>query len=323
MSEIVFKPIISLPIMIIFSAAMLLIVLLNRQHIINRILIIIVLFIISQRPMIRDKEQAVFNLDLDVVFIVDNTVSMNAIDVNGGTRLEAVKRDCKNIMNTFAGANFAVITYGNIAQVKYPFTNEYGTIVDIIDSMKIIDPSYATGSALDLPHDYLKMLLESSENKEKHKRVVFFMGDGELTSSESSNTNFDVYNDLASMIDSGAVLGYGTSEGGKVIVKESVFINRIVDANGYLIDAKTGGPIISKFNEDNLKKVASSLKLNYYHMTNYSVIADKINEIKDKANEQEEEDNDEKFDMDIYYYFSGALLVLLLLDLYHCRRNEQ
>ena len=323
MSEIIFKPLVSLPIMIIFSVVMLLIVLFNKQHIINRFLIIIVVFIISQRPMLRDKEQAVFNLDIDVVFIVDNTVSMNAVDVNGGTRLDAVKNDCKNIMNTFAGANFAVITYGNIAQVKYPFTNEYGTIVDVIDNMKIIDPNYATGSSLDLPHDYLKMLLESSENKEKHKRVVFFIGDGELTSNESSNTNFNVYNDLNGMIDSGAVLGYGTSEGGKVIVKESLFINRIVDSNGYLIDAKTGGPIISKFNEDNLKKIANSLKLNYYHMTNYSVIADKINEIKDKANEQEEDDNDEKFDMDIYYYFSGTLLVLLLVELYYCRRNEQ
>jgi len=46
-----------------------------------------------------------------------------------------------------------------------------------------------------------------------------------------------------------------------------------------------------------------------------------MHEIKDKAI-QDEEDK-EKMDKDIYYYFSGALVVLLLFELFHYRRNEQ
>lgn len=322
MNDVVFLPMISMSTMIILAVIMLFIVIINRKHLINRILIIAVLVIISQRPMLRDKDEIVFNMDLDVMFVIDNTVSMNAVDVDSGTRLDAVKSDCKKIMESFTGANFAIITYANIAQVKYPFTNDFAVISDIIDNLKIVDPNYATGSSLNLPYNYMKMLLESSSSKDKHKRIVFFMGDGELTKKEASNTDFSTYSDLADLINGGAVLGYGTIEGSKVIITESTALRILVDSEGYLKDGKTNQPAISKFNEDNLRNLASNLNLNYFHMTNYSVLASQISEIKDKAVKQED-DEKQKMDKDIYYYFTGALIVLLLLELYYCRRNEQ
>lgn len=46
----------------------------------------------------------------------------------------------------FTMAVFAVITYANIAQVKYPFTADSTAITDIIDRLKIIIPDYAQSS---------------------------------------------------------------------------------------------------------------------------------------------------------------------------------
>ena len=323
MSNLIFNPMISLAIMIPYSIIMIVIIIMNRKNVINRILIILLILIISQRPMLKNQEDITFSLDLDILFVIDNTVSMNANDVNSQTRLDAVKKDCLSIMEKFSGANFAVITYGNIAEVRYPFTNDMGIIKDIINRIKVIDPVYATGSVLDLPYDYMKMFLESSNSKDKHQRIVFFMGDGELTQEDANNTKLSKYTTLQELIDSGAVLGYGTSEGAKVKIEESVGLNYVTDSNGYLLDSSTNPPsiAISKINESNLKALADNLKLNYYHMTDFSVLDGKLNDIKGEALEAEE--NKEKLNKDIYYYFSGVLVVLLIFELYYYRRNEQ
>ena len=322
-NDLIFRPMISWGIMLPYAIIMLVLIILNRKGIIRRILILALIVIISQRPMLRDQEDIVFNMDLDVLFVIDTTVSMNAVDSRGTMRLESVKADCKSIMEAFHGSSFAVITYGNIAQVKYPFTSDAATIEDVIDRLKIIDPNYATGSTLDMPYEYMKMLLESSNEKEKHKSIVFFMGDGELTKSEQSGTNLDQYKDLQELIDSGAVLGYGTVEGGKVKITESIILDRLVDNEGYLLDASTtpSKVAISKLDENNLKTLATNLDLSYYHMTDYSDLKDKISEIKNQAVEDDEDE--EKMDKDIYYYFSGALTILMLFELFRYRRNEQ
>ena len=320
-SDLIFKPIIPFHTAILYGIILILIVLFNKRNVILRILIVLLMIIISQRPMLKNRDDKVYNMDLDVIFVIDNTVSMNAIDINGTSRLDALKNDCKHIIERFLGANFAIITYANIAQIKYPFTSDVAIIEDIIDRMKIIDPNYAKGSALDLPYDYMKMLLESSRSKDKHRTLVFFMGDGELTVAEAFNTDVSKYQNLKDMIDAGGVLGYGTPEGGNIKVTDSIVKNNLVNNEGFLLNAKDGSIAVSRINEHNLNVLASNLGLDYYHMTDFSVLAEKINKIKDEANENDE--GKEKLDKDIYYYFSGALLILLLIELFYCRRNEQ
>ena len=323
MSNLIFNPMISLAIMIPYSLIMIVIIILNKKNIINRIIIILLILVISQRPMLKNQEDITFNLDLDVLFVIDNTVSMKADDVNNQTRLDAAKKDCLSIMEKYSGANFAVITFGNIAEVRYPFTSDMGIIKDVINRIKVIDPAYATGSVLELPYDFMKMFLESSKSKDKHQRIVFFIGDGELTQEDANNAKIAKYANLQELIDSGAVLGYGTVEGAKVKIEESVALKYVADSNGYLLDSTTNPPsiAISKINENTLKALATNLDLDYYHMTDISVLNDKLDNIKGEALDNEEEK--EKLNKDIYYYFSGALVVLLLFELYYYRRNEQ
>lgn len=316
LDKLVYEPMINLPIAIILSVIMLIIVILNKKHIVNRILIIIVFLIISQRPMILDIDKSVFNWDFDIIFVIDNTVSMNAMDVNGLSRIDAIKKDIEEIVSDFAGANFAIINYSNVAQLKYPFTRSSGKILDIVHKLKTIDPNYASGSTLDLPYDYMKMLLESSRKKEERKTMVFFMGDGEI----KATNDLDKYKNIADLIDSGAVLGYGTPEGSKIKITESVNLKELVDNEGFLIDADTGSPYISKLDEDNLRIVADKLGIAYFHMTDYSALKDKITELKIDAIKNDDEK--EEMEIDIYYYFSGLLVVLLLFELSYYRRNN-
>lgn len=323
MDEIIFRPIIPMSTMIPFTIVMLVIVFLNRRHIINRIIILILLLIISQRPMLLNGEDLTYNLDLDILFVIDNTVSMNAVDVNNDMRINAVSRDCKYIMDSFPGSNFAIITFSNYAQVKVPFTNDAGLVNSVIDSLKVVEPTYANGSTLDLPYDYMKTLLSSSKEKEDHQRIVFFISDGELTSGDQDLTNLSKYNDIKELIDNGGVLGYGSVEGGKIKILDSINIKSITDSNGFLLD-KSKSPYvaaISKMDENNLKNLAGSLSLEYFHMTNSNVLNNKIEEIRRGAVEKEE-DTDYS-NKDLYYYFSAGLLVVLLYELYYYRRREQ
>ena len=320
MSKLVFEPIVSLSTMLTFGIIMLILVFLNRKHIIHRILIIILLVIISQRPMIKDVKDNIFNWNYDIVFVIDNTVSMNAMDVNGISRLNAVKRDCEKIIEDFAGAEFAVINFSNVAQLRYPMTKSSGKILDVIGKLKAIDPNYAKGSSLDLPFEYLKMVLESSKEKEERKTVVFFMTDGEIDSATASNLVLEKYKEIKSLVDSGAVLGYGSPDGSKIKITESVNMQYLVDAQGFLINSDNNSPYISKLDENNLRILADNLGINYFHMTDYSVLESKIYDLKKDAYEKEEEYQIEK-KVDIYFYFTGALTILLMMELYYYRRN--
>lgn len=323
MNDLIFKPIVSLPIMLTFTIIMLVIVIINRKHIINRIIILGLLLIISQRPMLKNQAGLTYNLDIDLLFVIDNTASMNAIDVNNSTRLRAVSKDTKYIIDKLAGSSFGVITFGNFSQVRMPYSTDSSDIAEIIDSIKVTDPTFATGSTLDLPFDDMKTLLTSSKSKQDHYSVLFYISDGELTNEEKNNTNLAKFNELRDLIDDGAVLGYGDVNGGKIIIEDALAKRTLTDRNGFLLD-KTRTPYepaISKINESNLKELANNLSLDYIHMTNTSNINDKLERIlKNATKDKEDTDYSNK---DLYYYFSLSLLVFLFIELLYYRRNEQ
>ncbi len=327
MNDLIFRPIIPLSTMIPFSIILLLIVLINRKHVINRLLIIILLLIITQRPMLKNQDDVSYVQNFDIVFIIDTTVSMNAIDMGGNTRLSEVKLRCNEILDKFLGSQFSIITYDNEAFIKYPFTEDMAVIKDIIDSLKIIEPNYALGSTLSLPANFLKMLLESSDSKkelhdDKKKKIVFFMGDGELSNYEKELNNMDLYNGIDALIDNGAVMGFGTTEGGKIKITETINKDKLVDSNDFLLDNSVKPPIpaISKLNEQNLKDLAGKLNIEYMQGDKES-LERKIDEIINDVIQEESED-DTKNDKDLYYYFTIALLVLMIYELFYYRRAE-
>lgn len=323
MSNLLFKPIIPTIIMIIVSVIVLTLIIINKKNLISRIAIVVLIFIISQRPMIKNGASVTYNLDMDVLFVIDNTMSMNAVDVNNDTRLNAVINDCKHIMDEMAGANFGIISFNNYSQIRIPFTYDTQIAINVIDNLKIVDPSYATGSTLSLPYNDMQMLLTSSKSKDKHHRVVFFISDGELTNEDKLTLDLSKYKDLVDLINDGAVLGYGSSEGAKIKVTEGVALKGLVDSDNYLLDKSQtpNVPAISKMDESNLNELADMLSLDYIHMTKTANIDRKISKIKENAVMIEKENS--IANQDLYYYFSLLLLAALLYELYYYRRNWQ
>ena len=309
--NLIFMPFVDKEFMINFSVIMLIIVLINRKHIINRILMIILLFIISQRPIILQENEQESQYDsklLDIIFVVDRTVSMNAIDVDNNTRLEAIKKDCNKIIETFPDSYYLLMLFDTFPNIEYPLVNEIGILKEMINNIDIVRPNNVNGVAtLKAPYEELKNVLKTPKRDRNVKRIVFFMSDGEVNSSNKEDKDFSGYKDISSMIDNGMVIGYGTSSGTKIKVKDT-FLNN--------------GNAISKIDENNLKTVANNLKIDYIHRINSNDIEKKLEDIK-KIIENDNTDDKINIKGELYSYFTGALLVLLLLELLYYRRVEQ
>ena len=105
----------------------------GKANYIRQILIVILLFLINMRVMIRGDDVPMVTPKVDVMFVVDNTISMLAEDYNGDNRrMDAVKNDCKYIMEQFPGASFSVVTFGDSVQRMIPYTVDVNMAVETI-----------------------------------------------------------------------------------------------------------------------------------------------------------------------------------------------
>lgn len=305
-------PIIPVWIMFIISTFLIIYTLISKKKNYLHIFIIILLFIFNLRIMIvSDNSKKVTN-NLAVLFVVDNTISMEALDYNNSTRLSGVKADCKYIIDELYGADFSVITFDNTARVIIPYTKDINTTREAIDVMKTIDDLYAKGSSLNTPYDMISNYLDSFFNDDKIT-VIFFISDGEIT----DNSKLKSYRELAKYIDEGAVLGYGTSKGG--YMKNT---NKY-STDEYIIDyssARSVNKAISRIDEGNLKEIANDLDINYIHMNKQSDIDSKLIKIKKLSKNGIESTDKSNYD-DTYFIFVIPLFILLIIDFDRTRRK--
>ena len=308
------NPIIPIPLMIILIIIGFVLIILTSKKIklLTRLLILTMIFFINLRPMIPDDDVEVIHNNMDVIFVVDTTLSMNALDYNNTKRLDGVKKDINYIIDSLPGAYYSLISFDNKAYVKMPLTVDSIAIEAAADVLESPDELYARGSSVTVFKDELETVLKKSEKKENRSRIVFIFTDGEQTVDDK----IDSLKSLKKYVDNGAVLGYGTTKGGNIkyvnYYKEEVYL-----------EDKTDYPYkkaVSKMDENNLKQMASDLNINYVHMTKSSDIDKVIKNLnKSKNNNDKEKETAYK---DIYYYYSPVLIILFLIELYLDRRNE-
>ncbi|MCI8393807.1 MAG: hypothetical protein HFJ23_08835 [Clostridia bacterium] len=96
----IIHPILPIWLMLILCVILGIIIIKNRGNITRRMIIIALLFMINLRPMIKTGDAKMVSSNLDVLFVIDNTISMVAEDYAGGIpRLTAVKRDTEYIID--------------------------------------------------------------------------------------------------------------------------------------------------------------------------------------------------------------------------------
>lgn len=201
--------------------------------------------------------------NLDVIFAVDTTPSMAALDYNGSQqRIEGVKQDMQALAASLKGAHIEIITFDSQANVILPLTTDSTAFSTAVQGMRPQINSYSRGSSIDKPLNMLTQEFKrSSTAYPDHYRLLFYFGDGEQT----AETKPKSFSPVARYIDGGAILGYGTAKGAKIVKytglestsKSTTYVSTIDEATNKLTAA------VSHTDTAALKKIAGEIKVTY------------------------------------------------------------
>ena len=298
-----------------------------KQYILNTILkvsIVIVMFVINLRFMIPNGENTPINTDLSVLFVIDTSVSMRALDYDmNKERFEGVVNDCCYIIDELSGSKFSIITFGDTAQRIIPFTNDSDMAQAEIKSIKLENDFYAKGSSMNIVKDVLEKTIKNEKERQNDntKIIVFFITDGEIT---KENEKLDSFSNIGQYISNGAVLGYGTAEGGKMVNSfHANNPNSIMYYIYYYDDNHKMTTALSKLDENNLKQIATDLGIDYIKMSKKDNVNDKLKNIKEQTSNSQKAEEKVKSYQDIYYYFSIPLVILLIINFVIQKRRIQ
>ncbi|MBQ3514652.1 MAG: VWA domain-containing protein [Lachnospiraceae bacterium] len=286
-------------------------------HYIRQILIVVLLFVINLRIMVPGKDVTNLSNNVDILFVVDNTISMLAEDYNGNDRrIDAVKEDCKYIMEQFPGASFSVVTFGNSVERTVPYTVDYNMALQAIEVLNGQMEYYASGTSL---NDVMSELNNILKNERDTYKIIFFISDGEVINSEELKS----YSELEQYVDAGAVLGYGTKKGGAMRPLKYTGDEEKPEYLYYYDEDYNEVKAISKIDEGNLKQIASDFGIDYVHMTKQSEIHDEIKKLQSLIGKQADYDEagNKKGYVETYYFFAIPLLLLLIFDYIYYKRK--
>lgn len=260
---------------------------------------------VGLRPMYLSPSAEIKTSNLDVAFVVDTTISMWAEDHGAGTRIEGVKNDLQTIMNSLPGSCFCLIRFDDGADIMTPFTQDINAISDILDQLSM--PSYATaqGSSLNTAHDAIGAMMESSAKKKGHRKtVVFLFSDGETTDGSSLMS----FRDLNDLVDNGAVLGYGTTQGGRMNYP----------GRGYIKNVSDGSVALSRIDEANLHQISNDLGIPYINETRDmgASLLTRLHAIRLMSRDTAFANGDRTGYAETYHYFSAFVGLLLLAWLF-------
>lgn len=297
---------------------------------IRQIIAIILLFAINLRIMVPDdnityKKQ---ELNTHVVFVVDNTISMLAQDYDGNKeRAEGVRNDCTEIIRKLNGAKFSVIAFDNSARRLTPFTRDIQFAENAITTLYPPTRIYARGTSLNAWKDETLKCIKEVKTQGSGNVVVFFISDGEITfqpdydmfssPDEQKYDKLESFEELKKYIDDGAVLGYGTSKGGIMQVRdfETGEIETMESKENW------GENAISKINEKNLKKIADDMGIGYVNMNSKDGLEPVIDRILQDA-EVSETDKAVQGYKDIYFIFLIPFMTLVSYEYVVFRRKQ-
>ena len=202
---------------------------------------------------------------LEVYIAVDTTSSMAAEDwgtAGGAQRLEGVKADIAAVADALQGASFSLVTFDGDAVQRVPLTSDASALVSAGDVLTQEITAYSQGSSVDEPVELLAEILGAAADQDpRQERVLFYLGDGEQTAATEPGS----FKSLAPLISGGAVLGYGTAEGGRM--RE---FGGYVDPNApdlYIQDFSAATPVdaVSRIDETRLEGIAGQLGVAYQH----------------------------------------------------------
>lgn len=248
--------------------------------------LVLLLLLAACRPGIPGGTVQAAATDLNVFFVVDTSSSIAAEDhapaggqagkeqaAGGQTgtgqaatgqpagvpRLDGVREDIRAIARELGGARYSLISFDSSATVRMPLTADTSALETAVAVLGPEVTDYSQGSSVTAARVLLaERLATARDSHPERPRLVFYFGDGEQTSAAAPQAlGID-----GSLVSGGAVLGYGTPDGGRM--KENSG-DPTRPAGTYIQDPDTGDDAVSRLDEDRLRDLARQLAVPYLH----------------------------------------------------------
>ena len=289
-----FIPVTWWPLVLLVMAALAALLVVSRRRLIRdaaepaarrawwrRLAIVVVVALAMAGPAIRGSE-AISVSNVEIYMVVDRTGSMAAEDYQGkgpdgvdqsaSTRLDGVRADMRAIREAFPDSRFSIIALDNTAARELPLTHDTNAVDAWIGSFKQEVTGHSVGSSLEVALPVLgQTLAQSRQSEPKDIRLVYIFSDGEATDggrgAQEADSSGASWQSLAGVVDGGAVLGYGSTEGGKMRSYDGSAATGEHTQSDYITDGQGGQPGVSKIDADELQGVAKDMGLPYFHRT--------------------------------------------------------
>ncbi|VEG28274.1 VWA domain-containing protein [Actinomyces howellii] len=240
----------------------------------RRAVLCCVLVLLLAGPSLPTHEKVTVS-NVEIFLVVDRTGSMAAEDwaggpdAGGGVRLDGVKQDLTAIKDAYPSASFSILALDSTAARELPLTTDLDAVSSWIDSLSQEVTDRSSGSSLERALPLLTSSLDSAAGATpENARLVYILSDGEATddgagAAEASAAGLS-WSALGPLVDGGAVLGYGTPEGGRM--REFTGWGQTTD-QPYIQDPATGQDAVSVPDTALLETVAQDLGITYLQRT--------------------------------------------------------
>ena len=262
------------------------------------LLIISILVFGLVNPKIGTELKTVKREGVDIVFAIDVSKSMLAEDI-APNRIFKAKRLVSEIFNKLGSDRVGIIAYASTAIPVLPITNDFSSAKMFLESLNtdmLSSQGTSIVEAIELSKGYF-------DDENQTNRVLCILSDGE-------DHEYDENQFISTLSESGIIIlsvGLGSTKGAPIPIKE----NNIVKS--YKKDDK-GEVVITKLNDELLKKIATQSSGKYIKGDNTSLVVDEIiNELKEMDKKEFESKQFVSF-KDQFQWFLGAGLLLFLVN---------
>ncbi|WP_404474284.1 VWA domain-containing protein [Microbacterium aerolatum] len=217
-----------------------------------RLVMVLACFAMLLRPGIPGGAVQTLATDTDVVIVLDTTASIVAEDWDGDRpRLEGARADVQAIVDGYPGARFALITFDAAAEQRLPLTTDTTALMSSLEILRPEVTAQSRGSSIGIANAMLQeTLAAAAQSAPDRSRMVFYLGDGEQTAASDPES----FSGSAQFVDGGAVLGYGTDEGGPMRITSGTF-----EAGDPRYIEYQGAPAMSVRDDANLQTIGDEL----------------------------------------------------------------
>lgn len=253
------------------------------------------------RPQIGSKIEEAKQIGMDVMIVLDVSLSMQADDIKPG-RLEKAKHEVGRLIERLQGDRIGLVIFSGNAYVQFPLTSDYAAANLLLNAVDVTSvPQQGTSIA-----SAIQMASESFRSDEQIKKAIIIITDGEDHEGEIDKMIDEAVSSGISIF----TIGLGTAAGSPI---------PLYGPGGAKAGFKTdqqGNVVITKLNEDVLKDIASKGKGKYYQGTSGESEIDRIYD--ELSNFEQTEYGTKRITdyEDRYYYFLIPALLLLIAEFF-------